>query len=228
MNVYLLLNGDYAAPQIPPRADDLIIAVDGGARWLAQLKRRADFLIGDFDSLPAELRPLLNDIPCEQYPRDKDATDLELALHHVRVQRRIRPQSWQIIAGFGGETDHAFANLWVLAACPEPVIIYGQPQNSILLPADIILDMHGPIGSLVSVFALETTHDLNYQGLRYPLEHAQIIPHSALTARNRTASPHARIHHRQGKILIYTDSALKLKLSPLKEAKFEANCASPL
>lgn len=87
---------DYALSQLKTSQNHL--AVDGGCQVLPQLPAAlvADWwALGDGDSAPAHL---LNEI----YPRDKEHSDLSLALAHPRAQRpRLR------CFGFcGGRPDH--------------------------------------------------------------------------------------------------------------------------
>src|SRR5512135_2029316 len=64
------------------RPDDDIYAADGGTRHALALGLLPSIVIGDMDSLSPEDRIRLNAGGAEirQYPRNKDKTDLELAL----------------------------------------------------------------------------------------------------------------------------------------------------
>ena len=67
------------------RADDTIIAADGGTRHVLALGLRPDLIIGDLDSITEdERRKMESDgVKIAQYSRDKNETDLELAIQHA-------------------------------------------------------------------------------------------------------------------------------------------------
>ena len=75
---------------------------DGGYRWASMLDIRPDLVVGDLDSLNPQLRHRLSELGVEiqQHPRDKEASDLELALREAadRGYREVR-----LLAAAGGQ-----------------------------------------------------------------------------------------------------------------------------
>ena len=64
------------------KADDYIICADGGTRHALALGLKPNLIVGDLDSVTdAELQKA--NAKVVQYPRDKNKTDLELALNHA-------------------------------------------------------------------------------------------------------------------------------------------------
>lgn len=96
------------------KEDDFLLGVDGGARHLLALGLVPDRVIGDLDSLNEdELYDLSSaDVEIDQYPEDKNETDLELALQYAQEQRG---GPLVIVGGLGGRTDQALGNLALLA-----------------------------------------------------------------------------------------------------------------
>lgn len=97
---------------------DLLIAADGGATSLDRIGRRPDRLIGDLDSVSADLVERLEaaGTRVERHPTDKDASDTELALGAA-----IAAGGTEIVllgALGGARLDHEVANL-LLIADPE-------------------------------------------------------------------------------------------------------------
>jgi thiamine pyrophosphokinase len=97
---------------------DLLIAADGGAASLDRIGRRPDRLIGDLDSVSADLVERLEaaGTRVERHPTDKDASDTELALGAA-----IAAGGTEIVllgALGGARLDHEVANL-LLIADPE-------------------------------------------------------------------------------------------------------------
>jgi thiamine pyrophosphokinase len=82
------------------RGAALVVAADGGARHAALLKLTIDAWVGDFDSSD----DLNLSAPRQTFPREKDKTDLELALE---VAKKSGATSAIVIGAFGGRFDHA-------------------------------------------------------------------------------------------------------------------------
>ncbi|HET6845720.1 MAG TPA: thiamine diphosphokinase, partial [Anaerolineales bacterium] len=113
----ILANGvvpDLNAARALLREGDRILCADAGARHARALGLLPDLVVGDLDSLePTDLQWLSeNDVPVTQYPRDKDRTDLELAIQHGLEQA---PESIVIIGALGARLDHTLGNLALLA-----------------------------------------------------------------------------------------------------------------
>src|SRR5690348_3859050 len=89
---------------------DLVVAADGGAQALLRSGRRADVLLGDFDSLdPAVLEQWRGQGGTTlTFPAEKDQTDLDIALRYV-----IQQGAGQIavLGALGGRLDHELANI---------------------------------------------------------------------------------------------------------------------
>ncbi|PJF45860.1 MAG: thiamine diphosphokinase, partial [Candidatus Thermofonsia Clade 3 bacterium] len=88
MRALIAVNGviqDYSSLQPLLRDDDYLVAADGGAlHWLA-LGRTPHVVVGDLDSLPADLVESLaaQGVRIERHPREKDQTDIELAIERA-------------------------------------------------------------------------------------------------------------------------------------------------
>jgi thiamine pyrophosphokinase len=98
----LIQNGDY------------IICADGGTRHALALNIKPDLIIGDLDSAgQAALQKFRDDgVSIEFYPRDKNETDLELAINRAL---EVNPNQMVIIAALGGRLDQTLANIILLA-----------------------------------------------------------------------------------------------------------------
>ena len=94
---------------------DYVICADGGTRHAAALGIRPHLIIGDLDSADAEVIQKFkqDEVQIELYPRDKNETDLELAVHHALEQN---PRQIIIIAALGGRLDQTLANIALLTA----------------------------------------------------------------------------------------------------------------
>jgi len=155
------------ARRIDPRPGDFLIAADGGLDHLARWGLRADLLIGDMDSLAS--RP--GDIPRVTFPREKDATDLSLALDEAIA----RGYNHIIITGaWGGRPDHSVGSLQLLAKAARSgndarMLCSGYVAAAVT--GGGTMRLRG--GGTVSVFAYGgQAHGVTIRGLAYPLENA--------------------------------------------------------
>lgn len=94
------------------RADDHLIAADGGSRLIAAMGVRADCVIGDFDS---SVRPD-DGQACTVLPTRKDDTDVLAA---VRAALSEGYREFLLLGCMGGRFDHTIANVFVLRFLAE-------------------------------------------------------------------------------------------------------------
>ncbi len=160
-----------------------VLAADGGLRHLLPLGRRPDVLIGDLDSLPPGVDAETMAAQTIRYPRDKDETDLELALLHAIG--RYSGREVLILGGFGGRVDHMLANVLLLAhprLLGRPIRFVDDRQSAWLLAADSPpgeTTIVGAPGDIVSLLPLGgPAHVLATTGLRWPL-HDEVLAFGA-------------------------------------------------
>ncbi len=134
------------------------------------LGRHADLVVGDMDSVsPATLARAVSDgSEVDEHPRDKDATDLELALG---AARRAGATRVTVLGAGGGRLDHFLANI-VLFAAPdwaafELHALVGDAHVAVVREH---VELRGPIGSIVSLLAAAgPVTGIRTSGLRWPL-----------------------------------------------------------
>lgn len=167
----LILTGGSGAPEgaLPPA--DLVIAADSGADVAAALGLRVDVVIGDFDS--ADPRAVAGAVESgatlESHPVDKDATDLDLALHGAAERAATRT----IVLGGGGNDrlDHVLANAGVIAADRHAAIgpeWWVGPARAKPVRGKHLIS--GRPGDLVSIVPVSGTCSVTTGGLRWALE----------------------------------------------------------
>ena len=151
-----------------------VIAADGGLRHLLALGRRPDVLIGDLDSLPDGVS--LGDAAGTviRHPRDKNETDLELALLYAIERHPERPVL--ILGGFGGRVDHMLANILLLAhprLLGRPIRFVNGRESAWLVSAAVPpgeTRITGRPGDIVSLLPLGgDARVAATSGLRWPL-----------------------------------------------------------
>jgi thiamine pyrophosphokinase len=155
---------------------DLVVAADGGGRWLDAIGVRPDLLLGDLDSVEPALveRLATGGVAVERHPTDKDASDAELALG-----RAVASGADEVIllGALGGERlDHEIANLLLLAdpgwrgVVRDLRIVRGGTVARALHGGER-LGLGGMVGDRVTLLPIGgPAEGIRTEGLRYPLD----------------------------------------------------------
>lgn len=183
--------------------DDYIICADGGTRHALALDLKPDLVIGDMDSTEkADLKKLRDDgVSIELFPRDKNETDLELAIERAI---ELEPKEIIIVAALGGRIDQTLGNIALLA-------------DSRLSAFDVRLDdgveeiffcryqleVHGGSGDIVSLIPWGgPVHHIQTQGLKWALNDETLHPDRTRGISNEMISNNASIKIGSGLLLV--------------------------
>jgi len=181
-------------------AADLVIAADSGARHLAAIGRRADVLLGDFDSLRPDAA--VDAATVLSFPTAKDQTDTHLAVReaHARGATRI-----VLLGGMRGpRLDHGAANLLLLAADEfrglDLRAIDGEDELR-AVRSEATID--GTTGDLVTLLALtRTASGVTTAGLLYPLNEDTLRRGDSRGVSNELAGAQAEVRLSRGVLLL--------------------------
>jgi thiamine pyrophosphokinase len=183
--------------------DDMVICADGGTRHALDLGLAPALIVGDLDSLDLKDRAQLAaaDAPLRSYSKDKDETDLELA---VREALTRSPSSIVIVGALGSRLDHTLGNISILS---DPA----------LLAVDCRLDdgieeaffcrdrsrVRGEAGDVVSLvpWGIAVT-GVHTEGLRWPLRGETLHPYRTRGISNEMLSDVADVDIETGLLLI--------------------------
>ena len=185
------------------RPDDTLFAADGGSRHALALGLVPSVVIGDLDSLSTEDRRQLEQAGTrfQEHPRDKDQTDLELALDYVFENGF---HSIRILGGLGGRLDQTLGNLALLS----------DPR---LAAVDIRLDdgleetffvrqraeVEGKVGEIVSLLPWGgEVSGVTTTGLRWPLHAESLFPDRTRGISNELTAEAATITIQSGLLLV--------------------------
>jgi len=110
-----------------------VVAADRGAITALTFGYLPDVVVGDLDSIDAttvdELRK--RGVPIEAHPRDKDATDGQLAIQRAL---RIRPARLVLVGFLGGpRLDQALANVLLLVGVDPPAVLLDEQNECVLV-----------------------------------------------------------------------------------------------
>lgn len=172
--VLILTNGDWDEKkhikEIAPLAD-YIIATDGAWEKAEELGIKTDLLIGDLDSLAGTDERLLQKegVEVEEYPQEKDWTDLELAVDRAIS---LEPERIIVYGALGGRLDHTLANVSLLEKGLKTGVrieIVNDRERVVLVDGVYnVPDVR--VGDRISLLAVSDTATLRTAGLKYALD----------------------------------------------------------
>ena len=192
-------------------SDALVIAADSGLDHARAAGLHVDMVVGDLDSVtPGSLAwARSSGIRIDEYPRDKDATDTELAL---RVAAGSDAPHIVLLGGGGDRLDHTLGAITALghsclAGCASVVARWGD---------SVIHVIHGPRRSQVPIapgatFSVLSLHGpcegVTLQGARWELANSSLQPASSVGVSNEALSTEllVRVEHGVLSLIIPTN-----------------------
>ena len=183
--------------------DDYIICADGGTRHASALDLKPDLVIGDMDSADgSHLKKLKNEgVSIELFPRDKDETDLELAINHAIG---LAPKAIVVIAALGGRLDQTLANITLLSdeRLSGVDIRLDDGAQEILFCRDQV-QVQGRGGDILSLLPWgNPVHSVRTQGLRWALAGETLYPEKTRGISNEMLSDLASVKIGSGLLLV--------------------------
>lgn len=201
---FLFANGsvaDLSAVANQIRMTDLLVAVDGGFKYLAKIQKIPHILIGDLDSVsPKEIQRLEKlKVEIRKYPTEKDETDLELALGML-AEFKV---SKVIVAGATGDRlDHSLGNIHLLTKFQSTFDLSlddGHQEMFLIGDRSVIHGKPNDIVSLIpideKVIGITTTH------LAYPLKKETLYLASTRGISNVMLGKIASVQKQRGNLL---------------------------
>ena len=189
-----------------PKANDFVIAADGGLKYLRELGIEADLVIGDFDSygkIPTSENVI--GLPCE-----KDDTDTAAA---VIEAVKMGYKNFMLYGMVGGRFDHTVANLQLIAritkAGMRASIDAGENTYTSLTNGKI--ELSSLDGGYISIFShSDISKGVSIKNLKYEVENVEIQNSVALGVSNEFIGKTASIEVKDGTLLIIHPSASKV------------------
>jgi thiamine pyrophosphokinase len=164
---------------------------------------RPDAVIGDLDSLDAaslsELR--VRGVPIETYPRDKDATDGQLAIERAL---QMKPNQLLLLGFLGGpRLDQAVANVLLLARAEAPAVLLDERNECVLLRPGVVHAWRPEPDEVVSLLPLTAdATGVRTHGLRWPLDGARLTFGDTRGVSNEPAAVEAHVSIEGGLLLV--------------------------
>ncbi|SKC87194.1 thiamine diphosphokinase [Maledivibacter halophilus] len=185
---------------------DYIICADGGAKHLIKMDIAPNIIIGDFDSITPEDKALFmeKNIEFYKFPRNKDATDTELALD-LAISKK--PSEIIFIGTIGSRMDHTIANVTLLKKVLDNGIkgriINENNEICLLNNKNSKMILSDAKGYYISIIPLSVkVKGVTLKGLKYPLKDVEIPLGSTLGISNEIDKDLASIEFKEGLLLI--------------------------
>ena len=189
--------------EITAAAPEALICADGGARYARLLEMTPDLIVGDLDSLAADLRGFFSDrgVAVAAHPSHKDATDTQLALEQALAWGA---KEILVFGALGNRLDHSLANIGLLLLGRErgaSVIL--RDENCDVFAVAETATINGRRGQTVSLFPLGgEARGIDLQGFEYPLSGAAMTLSRLYGISNRLTAPVGRVRVREGCLLV--------------------------
>ncbi len=204
--ILIFANGhlpDLDAARALVRPDDFIIAADGGTRHALALGLIPNVIIGDLDSVTREEKQKLHEADTQiiLFPRDKNETDLELAIQHAVD---MNPDQIIIVGALGGRLDQTLGNLALLSNVQRSTcnvsLDDGVEETFFCRDQAQVQGRSGDVVSLIPWGA--PVEGVRTEGLRWPLSDETLYPDKTRGISNELMGETATVQIRSGLLLI--------------------------
>ncbi len=202
MKAFIYVGGEVNVNNVTehPRSDDLRIAADGGYDTAKKLGEKIDILVGDLDSIKAELP---ENVEIIKVPAEKDFSDLQLAIN-VALDKEV--DEIAIIGGLSGRLDHTLANLSILPILAS-LRIHAHINDGfnrvryLNSTSTLIAKSHFKYLSIIPIS--EKLRGVSIEGCKYPLDNANLTKREpTLTISNEIEGNCALISVRKGECYV--------------------------
>jgi thiamine pyrophosphokinase len=186
--------------------EPFVVAADRGAVTALAFDRIPDVVVGDLDSIDASTLAELSrlGVPIEKHPRDKDATDGQLAVERA-LELVVEPSGMWLIGFLGGpRLDQALANVLLLLRLQQLDVTLLDERNELVLlrpgrqqtwrpePDEVISLM--PFGG--------DAHGVRTVGLRWPLDGDRLSLGDTRGVSNEAVSEEVGVSVERGLLLV--------------------------
>lgn len=199
---YIVGAGECEKVDIEKKCDDLIIAADGGLKYLRSANINPDIIIGDFDSL--------GEIPCDENVVKlnpvKDITDMNAAVD-IGLEKGF--DNFVLFGATGGRIDHTLANIQLIAYLSERGIGASVKNGKTLITAvtDGKISFDSSNEGYISVFAhTDICKNVCIDGLKYNVENFTLKNDFALGVSNEFVGSESTVSVEKGTLIIVVNA----------------------
>ena len=206
MSCAVFLNGEYDDEDFYREqfaAAQVVVAADGGHRFLRRHGLWPQLLVGDLDSLDAALvaEARAAGVEVAEHPARKDETDGELAVAQAAARW---PGEIVLLGALGGALDHVLGHVCILrglAARGRAGRIASPGLAATVVQAPATLRLGAAAGTRVSLLALSSGVVLTLRGFEYELTDEPLPADVCRGLSNQVAAAGARVAVSGGQLL---------------------------
>ncbi|WP_416826892.1 thiamine diphosphokinase [Ectobacillus polymachus] len=196
------LHPDFALYQ---EEDVIWAAVDRGVFHLLQRGIIPFVAFGDYDSVSAQelewMRKRMEDLP--MMPREKDETDLEVAINWALQQN---PDKIRVFGATGGRLDHELANVHLLRkgihSQAELILIDSKNEIEMKKPSTYVIEKKNSFPYVSFLSVSEQVHGITLHGFKYPLTNRTLQMGSTLCISNELVAEKGTFSFSSGILLV--------------------------
>lgn len=204
MQAVIFLNGRLPETKIIKNfihKNTLIIAADGGANQIKDLKMKADFIIGDMDSInEGSIRYFKNKKTSFIKVQDQDSTDFEKSLKFC-LKQKIK--SVVIFGATGMRPDHTLNNFSVLKRFYKKISVLLVTDEFCIFYLPKRFSFNYKSGETVSLIPMPSAKGIRTKGLQYPLNNEDLVFGVREGALNKSDSEKINISFKEGDMIIF-------------------------
>ncbi|HUX95122.1 MAG TPA: thiamine diphosphokinase [Bacteroidales bacterium] len=199
-NTVILADGTFPSHEIPLnylRNAERIVCCDGSTKDLLDFGLEPDSIVGDMDSLSADLAKRFSD---RLHPDSgQDTNDLTKAVNWCRGNGYFE---LVIVGATGKREDHTIGNISLLAEYSADVNVIMVTDTGILRSFFSSTEISVIPGQQVSIFSLNPETEITSHGLKYPLIKSKLNNWWNATLNEATGNSF-RIEFTKGRIIVY-------------------------
>jgi thiamine pyrophosphokinase len=180
-----------------------VVAADDGATTALAFGLTPHLVVGDLDSLDQATLERLRaaNVPIEVHPRDKDATDGQLAIDSAMRQQ---PTHLYLLGFLGGpRLDQALANVLLLTRMAPGAVLLDERNEALLVRPHVECTWSPEPSEIVSLIPLgDDVEGVRTHGLRWALDDERLVLGDTRGVSNEPSDLRASVSVRSGLLLV--------------------------
>lgn len=216
-NLVLLLGGDVPLDSdIKSMVKNSLycICADSGAGIAYDCGRIPDYLVGDMDSVNAEVMNwcIANGVKSEKYCPEKDFTDGEIALDlAIKTAKEKSIKQITVIGAYGNRLDHTLANLFIGQNALKQgldIVYINDGAVIYLLSEESSVSIYAANGKTVSLLPVtEKVLGVTLKGFKYSLNNSEMFNCRAYGISNEITAEVGCVSLKKGCLMIIQNRA---------------------
>ena len=214
----ILCNGKFPTHRVPLDILDSapeVVCCDGAAVKLLRYGKEPFAIVGDLDSLPADLRSRFAE-RVFHYP-DQESNDLSKAVNWCR-DKGVR--EIVILGGAGLREDHTIGNIALLTEYVDYMKVSMITDAGIFVPLRESATFDSHCGQQVSIFSITPDTRISTEGLKYGVTDRCFTNWYQGTLNESTGNTF-RINFDRGKLVVFTEHRFRMAGTKSQDGRIE-------